>query len=152
MKNTLFKLDLFCCKNKIEFGVTGTCALSLLGVPSSSEPKDIDILLFHVTDETRAKLKELQFLAGFSSKEYETGECYSFLIDGVKINAIVDGRSHAAIDRDFITLILIDEERACRHSITVQRVDQAIHAKMALDRPKDSAFLLDLINLISTRH
>lgn len=151
MKNTLFKLDLFCCKNNIEFGVTGTCALSLLGVPLSSEPKDIDILLFHVTDETRAKLKELQFLAGFSSKEYETGECYSFLIDGVKINAIVDGRSHVAIARDFITLILIDEERARRHSITVQRVDQAIHAKMALGRPKDSAFLLDLINRISTR-
>ena len=61
-KDALFKLDTFLEKNKIEYAVTGTCALSLLGVPSNSRPKDIDIKIYHADERIINKLKELDFL------------------------------------------------------------------------------------------
>lgn len=39
IKEALFKLDDFCRVNKIEYMVTGTTALAMLGVPSN--PQDI---------------------------------------------------------------------------------------------------------------
>ena len=59
IKEALFKLDDFCNANKIEYIVTGTVALAMLGVPSN--PQDIDIKVFHLKEEQEAKLKELGF-------------------------------------------------------------------------------------------
>ena len=88
IKEALFKLNDFCNANRIEYMVTGTTALAMLGVPSN--PQDIDIKVFHLKEEQEAKLKELQFLSGFENENYEGGECYSFVIGEVKINAIID--------------------------------------------------------------
>lgn len=88
IKEALFKLDDFCRVNKIEYMVTGTTALAMLGVPSN--PQDIDIKVFHLKEEQKAKLKELQFLSDLGNENYEGGECYSFVIGEVKINAIID--------------------------------------------------------------
>lgn len=57
MKEILFKLNDFCNANRIEYMVTGTTALAMLGVPSN--PQDIDIKVFHLKEEQEAKLKEL---------------------------------------------------------------------------------------------
>lgn len=70
MKEVLFKLDKFCRDNNIEYAVTGTAALSLLGVPSNFVPQDIDIKVFHLTEEQAKKLEELQFLSGFKKNEH----------------------------------------------------------------------------------
>lgn len=56
MKEILFKLNDFCNANRIEYMVTGTTALAMLGVPSN--PQDIDIKVFHLKEEQEAKLKE----------------------------------------------------------------------------------------------
>lgn len=88
IKEALFKLNDFCNANRIEYMVTGTTALAMLGVPSN--PQDIDIKVFHLKEEQEAKLKELQFLSGLENENYEEGKCYSFVIGGIKINAIID--------------------------------------------------------------
>ena len=87
-KEALFKLNDFCNANRIEYMVTSTTVLAMLGVPSNSQ--DIDIKVFHLKEEQEAKLKELQFLSGFENKNYKEDKCYSFAVNGVKINAIVD--------------------------------------------------------------
>lgn len=80
IKEALFKLDDFCNVNRIEYMVTGTTALGMLGVPSN--PQDIDIKVFHLKEEQKAKLKELQFLSGLGNENYEENTCYSFVIGG----------------------------------------------------------------------
>lgn len=49
IKEALFKLNDFCNANRIEYMVTGTTALAMLGVPSN--PQDIDIKVFHLKEE-----------------------------------------------------------------------------------------------------
>lgn len=121
IKEALFKLNDFCNANRIEYMVTGTTALAMLGVPSN--PQDIDIKVFHLKEEQEAKLKELQFLSGLENENYEEGKCYSFVID---------------------------ESHAKHHLIGVQLVALALKDKMKLRRDKDKTYMLNLIaNLAS---
>ena len=149
MKEILFKLNDFCNANRIKYMVTGTTALAMLGVPSN--PRDIDIKVFHLKEEQEAKLKELQFLSGLENENYEGGGCYSFVIDGVKINAIIDKtESHGEIISKKLVLDIIDEPRAKHHLISVQPVALALKDKMKLRRYKDKTYMLNLIaNLAS---
>ena len=149
IKEALFKLDDFCIANRIEYMVTGTTALVMLGVPSN--PQDIDIKVFHLKKEQEAKLKELQFLSGFKNENYEGGECYSFVIGEIKINAIIDKtESYDEIISEGVVLDIIDEPRAKHHLIGVQLVALALRDKMKLRRGKDKTYMLDLIaNLAS---
>lgn len=148
IKEALFKLDDFCNANKIEYTVTGTVALAMLGVPSN--PNDIDIKVFHLKEEQEAKLKELQFLSGLGKENYE-GKCYSFMIGGTKVNAIVDNtENYSEILSQEVSLDIIDEARARHHLIGVQLVFPALEDKMKLRRYKDKKYMLDLIaNLAS---
>lgn len=148
IKEALFKLDDFCNANKIEYTVTGTVALAMLGVPSN--PNDIDIKVFHLKEEQEAKLKELQFLSGLGKENYE-GKCYSFMIGGTKVNAIVDNtENYSEILSQEVSLDIIDEARAGHHLIGVQLVFPALEDKMKLRRYKDKKYMLDLIaNLAS---
>lgn len=149
IKEALFKLDDFCKVNKIEYMVTGTTALAMLGVPSN--PQDIDIKVFHLKEEQKAKLKELQFLSDLGNENYEESTCYSFLIGGVKINAIIDKtESYDEIISKEVVLDIIDEPRAKHHLIGVQLVALALKDKMKLGRCKDKEYMLNLIaNLAS---
>ena len=143
IKEALFKLDDFCDANKIEYTVTGTVALAMLGVPSN--PNDIDIKVFHLKEEQEAKLKELQFLSGLDKEKYEGG-CYSFMIGGIKINALVDNtESYDEILSQKVTLSMLDETCAKRRSIGVQLVFLALKDKMKLKRHKDKTYMLNLI-------
>lgn len=64
------------------------------------------------------KIKELQFLSGFENENYEGGECYSFVIGGVKINAIIDKtESYDEIISKEVVLGIIDEPHAKHHLI-----------------------------------
>lgn len=146
MKEVLFKLNEFCKANRIEYAVTGTTALSLLGVPSRFTPQDIDVKVFHLTEEQAKKLEELHFLAGLNDGRYEHGECFSFLINGVKINAIIDKtKDYDEICSQNVSVNYIDEKRKEHHFINVQLVKLALADKMKLRRDKDKSYMLDLI-------
>jgi hypothetical protein len=149
IKEALFKLDDFCKVNKIEYMVTGTTALAMLGVPSN--PQNIDIKVFHLKEEQKAKLKELQFLSGLENENYEESAYYSFVIGGVKINAIIDKtESYDEIISKKVVLDIINEPRAKHHLINVQLVALALKDKMKLRRDKDKIYMLNLIaNLAS---
>lgn len=149
IKEALFKLDDFCNVNRIEYMVTGTTALDMLGVPSN--PQDIDIKVFHLKEEQKAKLKELQFLSGLGNENYEESTCYTFVIGGVKINAIIDKtESYDEIISKEVVLDIIDESHARHHLIGVQLVALALKDKMKLGRCKDKEYMLNLIaNLVS---
>ena len=148
IKEALFKLNDFCNVNRIEYMVTGTTALAMFGVPSN--PQDIDIKVFHLKEEQKAKLKELQFLSGLDKESYEGG-CYSFMIGGIKINAIIDKtESYDEIISKEVVLDIIDESHAKHHLIGVQLVVLALKDKMKLRRDKDKTYMLNLIaNLAS---
>lgn len=149
LKNALFKLDTFCNKNKIEYAVTGTCALSLLGVPSNSYPKDLDIKIYHADERIINKLKELDFLHGNPSV-YEDSTTFTFSIAGVKVNAMLDiNSSYEDMDRELISIDLIDEVAKCHHLIGVQTMQYAWAAKMKLGRTKDVAYAMEVINCLT---
>lgn len=151
MKEVLFKLNEFCGVNRIEYMVTGTTALSLLGVPSNFAPQDIDIKVFHLTEEQAKKLEELQFLAGLKNENYYPGQCFSFIVDGVKINAIVDNtKDYDDILAQSVSINLTDEENVKHHLISVQLVNLALADKMKLRRSKDKAYLLNLIHNLTS--
>lgn len=148
IKEALFKLDDFCNVNKIEYTVTGTVALAMLGIPSN--PNDIDVKVFHLKEEQKAKLKELQFLSGLDKENYED-TCYSFLIGGIKVNALTDNtESHDEILPQEVTVDLIDEAQAKYRSISIQTVFPALIDKMKLRRDKDKTYMLNLINKLSS--
>ena len=148
IEEALFKLNDFCNVNRIEYMVTGTAALAMLGVPSN--PQNIDIKVFHLKEEQKAKLKELQFLSGLDKENYEGGR-YSFTIGGIKINAIIDKtESYDEIISKEVVLDIIDESHAKHHLIGVQLVVLALKDKMKLRRDKDKTYMLNLIaNLAS---
>ena len=149
IKEALFKLIDSCSANKIEYMVTGTTALDMLRVPSN--PQDIDIKVFHLKEEQKAKLKELQFLSGLGNENYEESTCYSFVIGGVKINAIIDKtESYDEIVSKGVVLDVIDKFYAKHRLIRVQLVALALKDKMKLGRCKDKEYMLNLIaNLVS---
>ena len=144
IKEVLFKLDDFCNTNKIEYMVTGTVALAMLGVPSS--PNDIDIKVFHLKEEQEAKLKELQFLSGWDKENYES-KCYTFEICGVKVNALIDNTEKLSQE---VTLDIIDEAKAKHRLISVQLVFLALKDKMKLKRHKDKTYMLNLITNLAS--
>ena len=148
IKEALFKLDDFCNANKIEYAVTGTVALAMLGVPSN--PNDIDIKVFHLKEEQEAKLEELQFLPGLGKENYK-GKCYSFMIGGTKVNALVDNtENYDEILSQEVTLSMLDETCAKRRSIGVQLVFLALKDKMKLNRDKDKTYLINLIHNLTS--
>ena len=151
MKEILFKLNEFCGANKIEYIVTGTVALSLLGVPSNFAPQDIDIKIFHLTEEQKNKLIELQFLSGLNNENYKD-QCFSFYIGETKINAIIDNtKNYDAILDMSVCLSFRDEKQAKYHAINVQKVALAIRDKMKLGRLKDYEYMQNLIHNLTQK-
>ena len=150
-KEILFKLNEFCGANRIEYMVTGTVALSLLGVPSNFAPQDIDIKIFHLTKEQKDKLIELQFLSGLNNENYKD-KCFSFYIGETKINAIIDNtKNYDTIFGMSVCLSLQDEKQAKYHAINVQKVALAIRDKMKLGRLKDYEYMQNLIHNLTLK-
>ena len=143
MKNTLLKVNHFCTVNGIDYVLTGTVALSVLGIPLHNRPADLDILIVNPNLDNFNKLKDLESLSGITPVEYPDHKCFTFYVNGDKVNAIVSKKVPAG---DVITVSLIDEQTGQPHFIKVHQVCPALQAKMRLGRPKDSRLMIDPIN------
>lgn len=151
MKATLLKLHKFLSDHKIMYMVTGTTALDLLGVLPNYAPRDIDIKVYGLTAEQAEKLQEQESLSGLQSEDYDHGtKCYTFIVNGVKINAIVVKTTTPIHDilGAGIPLQAMDPDGS-RSVIYVQRVFDALYDKMRLNRKKDKDYMLNLITKIS---
>ena len=145
MYKALFRLDDFCRENEITYALTGTFALQMLGIPSSVG--DIDIIVFGLTAEQKQNLNMLEHLSCLEKESYENGNCYSFMVDGNKVNAIIDkSNDYQAFKEDSV---LVDFPNMYR-CIRVHKVYPALKAKMKLARPKDKTFMLDLISKLAS--
>lgn len=148
IEKALFKLIDFCNANKIEYMITGTVALSMLGIPS--EPHDIDIKVFGLNQEQTAKLKELEALSEVAEDKYE-GLCYTFVVSGIKVNAILtSAEKYDDVMSQGILVHIPDNNNVRCYTVRVQRIFFALTDKMRLRRGKDNAFMLDLINKLSS--
>lgn len=149
LQKALLKLNAFCVANKIKYVVTGTMALSMLGIPS--QPEDIDILIFRASDQQLSKLKELHDLAGIGNENYD-GECYTFIINDIKINAIISKSedSYEEPEKKIVAVGYINTKTHEKFYIYVHNVFTALEAKMKLGRYKDITYMSNLIkNLLS---
>ena len=148
MVRILSKLNRFCSENKIEYILTGTTALQIMGLPTTFKPGDIDIKLITPSSAQLNLLLQQQKLSGLDSKDYidEGTRCFSFYICGVKINALITDnytRDEALASSQAVELI--DREAPCRFIVHVQKVKYALADKMALNRIKDKEYLLDVL-------
>ena len=152
MKEALIKLQEFCNNNKIEMVVTGSWALAMHGLPQVVPVNDIDIKVFHLTAAQRNKLKELEVLAGLDNPNYPGSDAYTFVVDGVKVNAIVDNtEDYDLILRDCCTMVVTSDNKPfTRCHIDVQHVGLALAAKMKLQRAKDKEYMLRFINFLTS--
>ena len=140
-------LDSFCMQNRIDYVLTGTAALYLLGIPY--KPDDIDIKVFSLTDQQRNKIEELQKLAGFKTDDYGSCHttCYSFSMLGhIKVNVLYSVEP----DLNNPIQIRLDSRDSKSPIISVQPVFDLIKAKMRLKRDKDRVFMLELINKLTS--
>lgn len=146
MKAALLKLHNFLSDHKIEYMVTGTEALNILGVHPHYSPDDLDIKVFNLTEEQAKKLQELADLSGLESKAYEMGTtCFTFTVCDCKVNAIVvKSLSYEDICKMSVPIRFIDEQ-GCQCTIWVQRAFSALYDKMRLRRNKDREYMLNLI-------
>lgn len=146
MKEVLYKLDVLCTNLKVEYILTGTAALSLVGFPTSYKPQDIDILITDTTEEQRNEFEKLQYFSGNDKPGYSSPLVYSFNIEGVKINAIVtpDSMEDLLEESNLVNFL----SKYGLFSIRVQKVDKAIEAKVKLGRVKDKEFLWDSVNTL----
>lgn len=147
MKNTLFKVNHFCIANGIDYVLTGTAALSVLGIPLPDRPADLDILIVNPNQDSLNKLKDLESLSGITPVEYPDHKCFTFYVNGDKVNAIIS--KNRPVD-DFITVSLTDNQTERPHFIKVHQVHPTLQAKMRLGRPKDSHFMVGLINYLTS--
>lgn len=150
-KTALFKFDDFCAKHKIEYAVTGTCALAILGVPSDTLPKDLDVKIYHADAHIKDTLKGLEALSSHPETYPETGHTtYTFMVNDVKVNVILDTTSdYEDILCETIAVAMVNEAEPRKHCISVQTMQYAWAAKMKLHREKDVRYALNVINLLS---
>lgn len=145
MIKILRKLDAFLGDLNIEYMVTGTAALYIAGFPSNYLPNDIDVLVPELTQGQRDELAKQEYLAGFNNADYPNGgKCFSFPIEGRKINVITSTMDSRCIHSNSNKVVLSDGNHD--FCIRVQRVRQALEAKMLLNRDKDKSFLIDAID------
>lgn len=140
----LVHIDKFCAERKLDYAVTGTCALKLLGVEiEGSDPHDIDIRVFNPDRSQVEQLGSLQTLTGGSRSDYVNGELsFNIMLDGVKLNVLV---CQGPVNMDEYALVNITSR-----VVMVHKVMPALQAKMSLSRLKDYKFLLDFIQVISS--
>lgn len=148
----LFKLAGFCNDNRIEYIVTGSMAIDLLGLRLPGyTPNDIDIKVSNLTIDQRNKLLELQFLTCRDSKEYPDSKCFTFKVNDVKVKVIVDDTEDTdKIYSRGVTIVLVDKKTSNHFSIHVQFVGVAIAEKMKLGRDKDNSYMVDLVKTLTS--
>lgn len=146
MKAALLKLHKFLSDHKIEYMVTGTVALNILGVHPHYSPDDLDIKVFNLTEEQAKKLQEQADLSGLENKDYGMGtKCFTFTVCNCKVNAIVvKSLSYEDLSKMSVPIRFMDEH-GYGPTIWVQRAYSALYDKMRLMRDKDREYMLNLI-------
>ena len=145
MDKALLRVIDFLTKHDIEFEITGTAALYLLGLPSSYTPNDIDIKAYELNEAQKAVLKQLELLSGLENPRYDDTECYSFIVNGAKVNII---SCKDIFEEESILVEMLFGTHSMR-TFNVQRVKYALRDKMKLRRPKDLKYLVDLYKKLS---
>lgn len=148
IKDALFRLNDFCIANDIEYMVTGTLALAMLGIPAS--PQDIDIKVFNLNEEQNARLKELEKLSGLENANYSDHGCYTFMVKGYKVNAIISDKQICNTRISQVPVVCQANDTHKCGIINVQPVLGALTDKMSLKRSKDKDFMLGLIKTLSS--
>lgn len=145
LKSSLLKVVDLCNAHNITYVITGTCALTILGMPSQHKPGDIDIKVFNLTPEQERVLATLENLSGPKKQLDEYSHtCYTFNVDSCKVNAIVCRAENHIINAQTLRVLYED------YFIRVQPVNYALVDKMALNRPKDKEYMLALIASLSS--
>lgn len=129
LKTALFKLDTLLKSLDIDYVITGTLALDILGAPIDYMPNDIDVQVWDLSDSQKAELQRLHDLAGITTNETYDSMCFSFLINGIKVNIIV---VQSTLPTYGVPVQFND-----LHIINVQEIRYALADKMKLHRPKD---------------
>ena len=135
-----------CKAHKLEWVLSGTCALELLGLFNKAFPDDIDIKVYNAMPEQLKWLKELDSMTKKPKNQcYAESNCFTFYIKGIKVNALIE----KPIDRDIMlyqSLPVIIRN----NTIRIQKVQFVLTDKMNLRRPKDMAYMINLINNLSS--
>lgn len=147
--DALFRFNDICHMRGLEYSVSGTTALYLLGLSTTYPPGDIDIRVYNITEEQLKWLKELDHLSAIIEEQYKNSACYTSIV-GVKLNILLNNKCKEDFFSENIAVKLIDYKAAKHHTIYVNRVKYALREKMKLGRPKDMRYMLNLIKELTS--
>lgn len=150
IRETLLRLNDFFSAYNIEYDVTGTTALYLLGAYNGTTemPHDIDLRVTRLTDEQKKAIEQQQTLSGRKSKDYDDQVCYTFECNSVLINVLVVDDATSVLYGD-VKVEIADFTNGKRALVNVQKAYNALRDKMKLGRAKDKDFMLGLIAYLS---
>lgn len=150
LRETLLRLNDFFSAYNIEYDVTGTTALYLLGAYAGKHemPHDIDLRVTRLTDEQKKAIEQQQTISGRKSKDYGDQVCYTFECNSVLINVLVVDDSTSVLYGG-VKVEIADFVNGKRALVNVQDVYNSLREKIKLGRPKDKDFMLGLIASLS---
>lgn len=140
-------------KLQVPFVVTGTTALDLLGVlPNNVNPGDIDVRVNtkDLSADWYNYLLSLEYISKGKQKQEDYKDSFEFYIGTlgnndslvpIKVNVILVDNT-----QDWLTLLWKGK------TLFIQPFKDVIKAKMKLDRPKDTKFMLDFIKVLNERY
>lgn len=150
IRETLVLLNDFLSSHDINYEVTGTTALYLLGayIGKNEMPHDIDLRVTRIlTDEQKKAIEQQQALSGRKLKNYGDQVCYTFECNSILVNVFVV--DVAPVSFDSVKVEIMDFVNMKRALVNVQDVYNSLREKMKLGRPKDKDFMLGLIASLS---
>lgn len=150
IRETLLRLNDFFSAYNIEYDVTGTTALYLLGAYNGTTemPHDIDLRVTRLTDEQKKAIEQQQTLSGCKSKDYGGQAYYMFECNSVLVNVLVVD-DVTSVSFDSVKVEIADFKNGKRALVNVQDVYNSLREKMKLGRAKDKDFMLGLIASLS---
>lgn len=157
----LFTLNKIMRYNNINYVITGTIGLALLGIPQQCMPNDIDIVAFNLTGDQKKVLETLQRAYCYKkTEEYKDSACYTIEVLGVKVNVIAEtfkpkrdtefpGFPEYTIFPNSVAVNIMENEREI-HLLKVMPFEESLRRKMKLNRFKDKQYMLDLIKNLAS--
>ena len=100
-------ISVYCDMHNINYAITGTVALDLLGAHIQVKPpQDIDLLVEH-TPTNFSYFKQLENLAGLQKEAYKDmremrTQCFTFIVCGVKVNVLMNYKITDTIQKETV--------------------------------------------------
>lgn len=146
MEKALSRLDKFCKENEIDYVITGTLALELLGISANAEPGDIDILYYSGPDKMADSVFKMQEeLACLEKANYPDCSTFTFKVNDVKVN-VIKARNYEELLKGETVFMKVPY---CGRPIFVHKALCVLNAKAKLHRQKDYDYMLRLINILT---